>query len=178
MSKFYFRQSEEDPNSYSVFVAGRLNSFGEPYCVLPLVTYDEAFYYCQGMNDKPAFTVDLIRLAFQTDQGAFHRAIDIARYLYDGGLWQADQLLYVEMAYTVHNRLFAFGGVDNFELRQMLVQYAPAYTTRRALYISPYAHDLRVNFVAEQIEDDIRTARREIQASAIYWLPIQFERFQ
>jgi hypothetical protein len=73
MSKFYFRQSEEDPNSFSVFVAGRLNAFGEPYCVLPLVTYDEAFYYCQVMNDKPAFTVDLIRLAFQTDQVAAAR---------------------------------------------------------------------------------------------------------
>lgn len=40
---YFMRPSKDDPeNSWSVFEKGRLNSFGEPYCVLPSVTYEEA----------------------------------------------------------------------------------------------------------------------------------------
>ena len=116
---------------------------------------------------KLPFDHDKIRLCFETDRGAFDRAIDIARLLHQKDLWLADQLLYVEYGYTVHYKLFAFGGVDDFALKQMLVQYAPDYTTRRALYITPYAHDVRVHFAAEQLREDIRVALMEIQATPI-----------
>lgn len=116
---------------------------------------------------KQPFDPDKIRLCFQTDRGAFDRAIDIARLLHQKDLWLADQILYVEYGYTVHHKLFAFGGVDDFDLKQMLVQYAPDYTTRRALYITPYAHDVRVQFAAEQLREDIRVALMEIQATPI-----------
>ena len=38
---FYIRYNPA-ANSYSVFQRGRTNESGEPYCVLPLVTFDEA----------------------------------------------------------------------------------------------------------------------------------------
>lgn len=40
-NRFYMRFNREG-NSYSVFERGRTNDFGEPYCVLPLVTKTEA----------------------------------------------------------------------------------------------------------------------------------------
>lgn len=49
-SKYYIRYAPAH-NSYSVFERGRLNEFGERFCIVPLVTYEEAVD-CKDNLDK------------------------------------------------------------------------------------------------------------------------------
>jgi hypothetical protein len=46
----YYIRFNASANSYSVFQRGRTNEFGEPYCVLPLVTRDEAEAFIRAHN--------------------------------------------------------------------------------------------------------------------------------
>lgn len=47
--KFYIRYNSFN-QSWSVFQAGRKNEFGEPYCVVPLVSEFEAQKCCESLN--------------------------------------------------------------------------------------------------------------------------------
>lgn len=47
----YYIQYSPAHNSYSVFERNRLNEFGERFCVVPLVSYEEAVE-CQHNLDK------------------------------------------------------------------------------------------------------------------------------
>ncbi len=49
MNRFYVKASVHD-NSYSVFDRGRLNEWGEPYCVHCALTYQQAVSAANKLN--------------------------------------------------------------------------------------------------------------------------------
>ena len=50
--KFYMKRSQVWENSYSVFERNRLNEFGEPYCVDPGLSYEEARRRVEELNSE------------------------------------------------------------------------------------------------------------------------------
>jgi hypothetical protein len=55
MNRYYARPAHEDPdNSMDVFEQGRLNEFGEPYCVEIAVTPEQAARICREHNAQIA----------------------------------------------------------------------------------------------------------------------------
>lgn len=53
MNKFYMKSSAYHDNSYSVFQRDRLNEFGEPFCVDPGLSYQEARETVEALNNDP-----------------------------------------------------------------------------------------------------------------------------
>lgn len=51
--KYFMKASKLWDNSYSVFQRDRLNEFGEPFCVDPALSYEEARKTVDALNSDP-----------------------------------------------------------------------------------------------------------------------------
>ncbi len=51
--KFYFKPYYADPdNSVAVFERGRFNEYGQPYCIAPGLTYQQARALIKRLNER------------------------------------------------------------------------------------------------------------------------------
>jgi hypothetical protein len=54
MRRFYVKAAPAGTNSYHVMERDRRNDFGEPFCVAPDLTYEQARVEADRLNDEAA----------------------------------------------------------------------------------------------------------------------------
>lgn len=84
--------------------------------------------------------------SFAHDQGAFDRAIEIARELHKAGRWDGETPLRIHDAYGIHSRVF---GLDKTPLRQVLVRKEGEELHALMFYPKPYQQPI-VEMLSEQ----------------------------